>query len=167
MTRRRRRGPGRESGAWLKALVVVCWLVVALAHWQGAIAAGYETADVSRSTGVDVVADTDAVTGIDPNGSVHVNATDRLVTVSNRFGQSVTVTVALRSNSTDIGDLVVGGTTVGDSATVDLASGSDVVVEISIPDDASLVGREVRFDVRAQTTGLYTNASNRSVPVEG
>lgn len=157
---RRRSGP---DGRWSVALV--CWMLLALAFWQGALASGDTAGTVPRGSAVDVVDDASAVVGVDTNDSVRTNATDRLVTVSNRLGQRVTVTVQLRTGSTDVGDLVVDGSVAGDAATVGLDPGAAVDVAIRIPDDGDLVGRTVAVDVDAGSSGLWATVTNRSSTV--
>lgn len=157
----RARSPAPTHGAF----VVACWLVVALACWQGAAASGFTSADNSRPAGVDVVADDTGAHRLVVNDAVSVNATDRLVTVTNHLGREVTVVVALDADSRDVGDLVVDGASTGDSATFVLAAGDSERIFLDVPDDDSLDGRTVRFDVTADDTGFWVNASNRSVPV--
>ncbi|WP_323676167.1 hypothetical protein [Halorubellus sp. PRR65] len=145
--------------------VVACWLVVALAGWQGVVASGYTSGDAARHSDAAVTADDGAAHGLAVNDSVSVNASDRLVTVTNRLGREVTVTVALDPDSRDVGELVRDGASAGDTATFALAAGASEQVSIDVPDDGSLDGRDVVFDVTADDVGLWVNASNRSVPV--
>jgi len=145
-------------------VVVACWVVVALACWQGVVASGFTTGDATRPSNAAVVDDEVAAHALAVNSTVHVNATDRLVTVSNDLGRDVTVVVELRSESRDDGDLVLDNATTGDSATFTLAPGESKRVYIDVPDDSSLEGRDVLFDVTADDVGLRVNASNRSVP---
>lgn len=152
-------------GTGRSALVVACWLVVALAGWQGVVASGYTSGDASRSAAADVVGDDVAAHGLAVNDSVRINATDRLVTVTNDLGRDATIVVDLHSESTDVGDLVVDGATTGDTATFVLAAGESKDVLLDVPDDSALEGRTVHFDVTADDLGLWVNASNRSVPV--
>lgn len=158
MSRRPARG-----GRWTVALV--CWSLLVLACWQGALASSYTTGAVPRGSAVDVVGDSTAVVGVGTNASVRINETDRLVTVSSRFGRSVTVTVRLRAGSTDVGDLVVDGVVVGDAATFELGTLASTAVALRVPDDGSLVGRTVAFDVTVEATGLWGTVSNRNSTV--
>lgn len=146
-------------------VVVACWLVVALACWQGAAASGFTSAAASRPAGVAVVADDVGAHRLAVADAVGVNATDLLVTVTNDLGREVTVFVDLAATSRDVGDLVVDGASTGDSATFLLRPGESKRVFVDVPDDASLDGRDVRFDVTADDVGFRANASNRSVPV--
>lgn len=147
------------------ALVVACWLVVALAGWQGVVASGYTSGDATRGSTAAVVEDDVGAHGLALNDSVRVNATDRLVTVTNDLGREVTVVVDLDPDSQDVGELVVDGSSTGDTATFVLPAGDSKRVNIDVPDDSSLDGRDVVFDVTADDPGLWVNASNRSVPV--
>ncbi|PSQ16740.1 hypothetical protein BRD00_09960 [Halobacteriales archaeon QS_8_69_26] len=78
----------------------------------------------------------------------------------------MTVTVALRSNSTNLGDLVVDGTNHGNEVTFTLGESGTESVKLSVPDDDSLVGETVYFHVNASASGLDVSATDRSVPVE-
>lgn len=147
------------------ALVVACWLVIALVGWQGVVASGFTSADATRHSTAAVVSDDAGAHGLAVNDSVRVNATDRLVTVTNNLGREVTVVVDLDPDSQDVGDLVVDGSNTGDTATFVLPVGDSKRISIDVPDDSSLDGRDAVFDVTADDTGLWVNASNRSVPV--
>ena len=148
------------------AVVVAISLLAAAAG--GAVESGaFSTVDVDRSSSIDVASDPAGVLGVDVANSVAVNSTERLVNVTNRLGRATTVTVELRSASADRGDLVVGGRNEGDRVSTTLDRGESVRVDVSVPDDGSLVGESIRFDVRGSATGLRVSANDRSVPIEG
>lgn len=161
--RSRSRGPNRLPWAALAAVAVV----LAVAFGGGPAATAFTTSDVDRGSDVDVVSDPDAALGVDAAPNVHVNSTDPLVNATNRLDRDGTVTVALRGNSTDYADLVVDGTNEGDSVSLALAQAETATVSVAIPDDSSLDGKSVHFDVRASTPGLEAETNNRSVPIDG
>jgi uncharacterized protein with PhoU and TrkA domain len=160
---RRRRGGRRLP----KTLVVALALLVVVFGAGHTATSSFTAGDTQRGSGVDVVSDEAAVHALDVAAAVHVNATDPLVNVTNRLGRSVSVTVSLRSESTDVGELVVDGVAVGDSATFTLNDGGAETVRIDVPDDANLTDRTVYFDADASDTGLEVRAPNRSAPVNG
>ena len=163
--RRRSRSRGSRSPLW--SVVVVAITVLAVAAGGGVEAGAFSTADADRSSSIDVASDPAGVLGIDPAPSARVNATESLVSLTNRLGRSATVTVELRSASVDRGDLVVNGRTEGDRVSMTLGRGESVQIDVSVPDNSSLVGQSIRFDVRGSATGLRVSANDRSVPIEG
>ena len=162
----RRRSRSRRTGVPLWSVVVVAISVLAVAG-GGVEAGALSTAGVDRSASVDVTSDPDGVLGVDTAAPAQVNSTGPLVDVTNRIGQKATVTVELRSASTDRGDLVVDGRNEGDRASMTLDRGETAQVDVSVSDDSSLVGESIRFDVRASATGLRVSVNDRSVPIEG
>ncbi|WP_435066892.1 hypothetical protein [Haloplanus sp. C73] len=126
----------------------------------------FTTGDVDRSSAVDVVTDPEAALGVDSATAVHTNSTDPLVDTTNRLDRATTVTVSLRDNSTSYADLVVDGTNEGDSISLSLGRGDAARVSVVLPDDESLVGSTVRFDVSASASGLHVSATDRRVPIE-
>lgn len=165
----RRRRSRRRSGPPLARVVpVVLVAVVVVGLLVGPLASGATSAGaVGRGTGSNVTDDASGAHALDVAAAVHVNATDPLVNVTNRLGRTVTVTVELREDSTDVGDLVVDGTTRGNATSFTLSAGATETVELSIPDDSSLVGRTVYFHANASDPGLDVTATDRSAPVEG
>lgn len=159
MRRSRSRG-GRSVGTLVTGLVLV---LVLTGGWFGA--AAFTTGTAERSTAVDVAGDTAGALGIDRSAAVHTNATEPLVNVTNRLGRPVTVTVALRADSTSKGDLVVDGTTVGDQATVSLPRGATRRVDVAVADNSSIAGTSLAFDVVASAPGLRVRGENRTVPI--
>lgn len=133
----------------------------------GLEATAFTIAGVDRSSAIDVASDGEATLGINPAQNVHINSTETLVNTTNRLGRPVTVTVALRSESTSRGDLVVDGQNMGDQVSLSLARGETTDVQISIADNSSLAETSIHFDVRASASGINVAANNRSVPVKG
>lgn len=163
--RRSRRRSGRRS---TRVVVALLGAAVVAAFVGGPLASGATDAGaLGRGTGSNVTDDASGAHALDVATAVHVNATDPLVNVTNRLGRTVTVTVELRDDSTDVGDLVVDGTTRGNATSFTLSAGATETVEISIPDDGSLVGRTVYFHANASDPGLDVTATDRNAPVEG
>lgn len=129
--------------------------------------AAFTTAEIGRNSDVDVVTDPNAVLGIDTASNVHINSTETLVNTTNGFNQTVTVTVELRTSSTDRGDLVVNGENKGDQVSLSLSQDESANIQLAVPDDSSLVGKSAHFDIRASNSGLQVKAPNRSVPIKG
>lgn len=165
MRRRRSRGR-RPSTPWglVFGLAGVCLLLVGGA---GIESTAFDTAATPRGATADVTIDESGVHTLDAAQAVHTNATEPLVNVTNRLTRDVSVTVALRDDSTGTGDLVVEGVRQGDVATFTVRDGDERTVEIDVPDDGSLVGETVYFHVNATATGLDVRAPDRSAPVEG
>ena len=163
--RRRSRSRGPRHTLWIA--VVVALSVVAAAAGGGVEAEAFSTAAVDRPSSIDVTSDPEGTLGVDTAPSVHANSTDPLVNLSNHFGQTVTVTVELRSASADRGDLVMDGLNQGDRVSMTLGRGESAQIDVSVPDNSSLVGTSIRFDVRGAATGLRVSANDRSVPIDG
>lgn len=165
MSRRRSRRRGRRTG-WTKGLVVL--LVMGfVASMGGAHSAAFSTATTDRAASANVTTDESGAHTLDIAGSVHINATDPMVNVTNRLGDSVTITVTLTENSTAKGDLVVDGVNESDQASFSLSTGDTKRVELDVPDDSSLVGETVYFHVNASGGGIDVSAPDRSVPIDG
>lgn len=166
----RRRSRSRSRSGRSAALSVPVVLAVLLAAWTlaGPLASGATSAaEVGRNAGTNVTGDETGAHGLEVAPAVRVNETDPLVDVTNRLGRTVTVSVALRDDSTDVGDLVVGGTKRGNETSFTLSAGATETVAIAVPDDGSLVGRTVYFHANASDDGLTVSATDRSTPVEG
>jgi len=164
----RRRTRRRGSGPW-RALAVLVLLALAgfVAGAGGVDSAAFDSGHVARNTAVDVTIDETGIHALDTARAVHVDSTDPLVNVTNYLGQPVTVTVALRNDSTVIGDLVVGGVDENERASFSLGRDATETVSIRIANDSSLAGETVYFHANATATGLSVSAPDRSVPVEG
>ncbi|MFB6254908.1 MAG: hypothetical protein ABEI06_09885 [Halobacteriaceae archaeon] len=164
MNRRTRRNQSSLS-VWEYGSIIAIILIIIVGGWGGTLA--FTTGSADRHPAVDVVSDPNATLGIDTAPDVHINATETLVNVTNDLGQQVTITIKLRKDSTDRGDLVVNGHNEGDQVSISVAQGETIDVQISVPDDSSLVGKTVNFDINGSATGLQVIALNRSVPIKG
>lgn len=124
-------------------------------------AGSFTTSSASRGSSLDVVSDSEGSHTLDIAASVTVGQTNRLVTVTNNLGADVTVTVRLRSDSTEKGDLVVDGVTEGDEATFSLAADSSRSADINVTSDQTLDTERIYFDVRASSSGLTVESPDR------
>lgn len=148
------------------ALILSGLLVLLVVAGSGGLgAASFSTSDAPRSGSVDVVSDQTAALSLEVVSSVHINSTDPLVTVTNQMGQSITVTVELRDDSTHIGDLVLDGTRAGDTTTFTLAESNSQTVDISVENDTSLTSERVYFHVYGSAPGLEASAPDRNAEV--
>lgn len=162
-SRSRRRSAG-SGGRLVPALLVAALAVGAVGYPLGSTAS--DASEVPRGVDTNVTGDPDGAHALDAARAVHTNATGPLVNATNRLGVAVTVTVELRSDSTHLGDLVVDGTNYGDEVSFTLGEAGTETVELSVPDDDSLVGETVSFHVNASAAGLDVSATDRAVPVE-
>ena len=162
MRRRSRRGTNSSTLTCLCLVVAV----LALAFGGGLEATAFTTGLVDRQSAVDVVSDRDGALQIGTADHVRINSTTPLVNTTNRLGRSITLTITLRAETADRGDLVVDGVNYGDQVSLSLARAETANVDISVPDDKSLVGTDVRFDVRASASGIQISAADRRVPIE-
>jgi hypothetical protein len=147
VSRRRRRSTGSGGRRWVSLLVVA--LVVASLLAAGNAPTAFTTATTERGSAANVVGDADGLVGVDVAGSVAAGSEDRLVTVTNNFGESVTVSVSL-----DGAD----GTLSNAEAT--LAPGASLTTSVTVDCDAP--PDVVRFTVRVTTNGTLGAVSRSS-----
>lgn len=163
-SRRRPRSPRRS---WSKTLAVCGALVLVVVVVATTVpAASFTHGEASRSAAVSVASDGNAPLRIDTASAVTINDTSDMVNVTNGLGRGVTLTVSIRSDSTDEGDLVVDGTNYGDQVSVSLADDATETVRVSVPDNDSLTDEVLYFHVTASAQGLEVNANDRSVPID-
>lgn len=149
-----RRVPSRGSGRG-RARTLLAVLVVAVAATGVAVpAASFTTADVPRTTGVDVVDDANGLVGLEKAGSVRKNSRERLVTVTNNAGEPTSATVSLAPGSAD-GELYCGG---GDCTkqgpeTVVLTLSPGVSTDVEVEATGAPTGSIV-YDVTGDAGGL-------------
>lgn len=158
----RRRGRSRRRNRSTGALAAVALLLI------GSLvvpAGSFSTAGADRSAALNVVSDSEGSLGLDAAQSVTTGRTDRLVTVTNDLGTDVTVTVRLRSDSVERGDLVVDDATAGNETSFSLRAGDAQTVEIDVPSDATLDGERAYFHANASGTGLTVRAPDRYAPI--
>lgn len=162
MRRRSRRGPSRST------LTCLClaFAILALTFGGGLEATAFTTGSVDRKSAVDVVSDSDGALQIETADDVRINSTSPLVNTTNHLGQPITLTITLRSETADQGDLVIDGVNYGDRVSLSLTRSETATVDVSIPNDESLVGTDVRFDVRASASGIQVSAPDRRVAIK-
>jgi hypothetical protein len=163
VTRGRPRSP-RESRS---RLLTVCGAALLVVVVVGATlpAASFTQSGADRGSAVSVASDDNAVLRLDTASEVTINGTSDLVNVTNGLGQPVTLTVSIRSDSTDEGDLVVDGTNYGDEVSLSLGEGATETIRVDVPDDSTLTDEVLYFHVAASDPGLEVTANNRSVPI--
>jgi Tfp pilus assembly protein PilV len=164
------RGPRRRSrrrSGTRHPLVTACGvaLVALLVVGVSLPAASFTHGESPRGSAVDITSDENAALTLHTADAVYINDTSDLVAVTNHLGRDVTVTVTLRSDSTEKGDLVVDNTTVGNETSFTLAAGTQETVRIEIPDDSSLTDETVYFHVSVSESGLTADATDRSTPI--
>jgi hypothetical protein len=116
-----------------------------------------------RAGNTDVVTDDSGAVGLDVAGTVTQNETGRLVNVTDQVQGDISVTVALRENSTGEGDLVVDGTVVGNETSVSLIPGEERRIDVSVGGNAT---GDIDFDVTASGAGTTFEGLNRSTTIE-
>lgn len=164
------RGPRRRTRKRSRTrhpIITACGVlaVVVLVVGVSLPAASFTHGEVPRGTSVDVTSDENGALALNTAQAVSINDTSDLVGVTNHLGRGVTVTVTLRSDSTDKGALAVDGTTDGNETSFTLASGGQETVRIEIPDDSSLTDDAVYFHVTVSGPGLTAAARDRSSPI--
>lgn len=166
------RGPRRRTRARTRSHGLITYtfgflLVGALVVGASLPSASFSRGEAPRGANIDVVGDENAVLALDTAQEVRINRTSDLTNVTNRFGRDVAITVTLRNDSTDIGDLVVDGVSYGNEVSFTLAQDGTETIRITVSDDSSLTDETVSFHVEASAPGLTSNAPDREVPVNG
>lgn len=160
------RVPSRDGGGSRgRGVLVVLVVVVALAG-IAVPAASFTTADVPRSANVAVANDQDGVLGLDKVANVQQNNVERLVTVTNNFGEGVDMTVALLQNDGDLYYDTDGDGTpenVGDSVTVSLVAGASADVYVEATDNPNT---QLPYEVTGGT-GDASFSLQRSATIQG
>lgn len=160
---RRRRSRSRSGDL----LTVLCGVLVVTVLVAGASlpTESFSSGELPRNSNVDVTTDVNAAHTLDAAQAVSINDTSHLVNVTNHLGRSVTITVAIRSDSTHIGDLVVDGVEYGNETSFELGRDGTENVLIRIPDDSSLTDETVYYHVNAAAPGLTVTARDRGSQV--
>lgn len=155
MARRYRRPGG--GGAGSPRLLAVALVVAVLA--MAAPAGSFTLGELSRASGSNVVDDIDGTLGLDVAASVQKKTIDRLVTVTNSLGVTVSVTVTVTNDNRH--DLYLNGTNHGSQVTFTLADGASQQVDV----EAHPSQNQVVFDVTATATSVDVIANGRSASV--
>lgn len=137
-------------------------IVLALAVLATAVpAASFTLGTHPRPASSNVVDDIDGTLGLDVATSVRQKRVQRLVTVTNRLGVSVSVTVAVTNSNQHV--LYLDGVEQGTQATFTLADGASQQVDVEAHSSEDFVV----FDVTASAADVTVNANGRSVEVTG
>jgi hypothetical protein len=153
MRRRSRTRSRRGSGLPISRLAIFLLVIGVVVSGATLIpSTSFTSQSAERSAQLGVVADEQAVVGLDINEEIRPGDRRHLLTVSNQFDRPATVRVTLRDTSD--GTLYVNGRYAGNQATVQLAeSGQRATQEIEIRIDGFLFGsRPGELQVDAQTT---------------
>lgn len=114
---------------------------------------------MSRQTNLNLAQDIDGPVSLDKQSSVKAKGNFReLVTITNNFGQTITVTVSLQDPSE--GTLSAGGQQ-GNEVRFDLASGNSETVDIDVNENIA-DGEKIYYDVTATSSGIDARLNGRS-----
>lgn len=163
-SRGRRRTPTTVRVLSIALLVTV--LVVGLLFGAvGAPTGAFEIGTTDRLASIDVVSDSSGLQRLDVTTALESGSENCLLTVTNQFGQDLTVTVSLREGSTGYGTLNVSidGES-GDAVEFPLAAGATRTVDMAV--DSGTAENTTRFDVTADGTGIDASLPNRHAPIE-
>jgi hypothetical protein len=135
----------------------------------GAPGAAFDAGDVDRAESADVVSDPDGAVALNVTTALQEGTSGQcLVRVTNDLGTDVTVTVSLRDDSTDLGDLQHSndllGPESGEAVEFSLAAGSTSTVEMNT--NGSTAGNVTYFHVEVSASGLSGTLRNRSAPIQ-
>ena len=151
---RRRRGRTRGDGISRRKLLVGLGGVAAtggLVSRYGSDA--FTSASVPRGASADVVTDAGGVVSLDTSDSVQRNQVATLVGVTNNRSLTFTATVSLVDRAST--DLYLNGTNVGNTATFDVAAGTQQYVEAETTLQG---GSSFSYDVAAAGTAFSFSA---------
>jgi hypothetical protein len=152
-----RRVPVRKSRrGWSRTLLLVAALAVAAAG-VAVPAASYATADVPRSSGMNVADDGNGLVGLEKATTVGNSNRELLVTVTNNFDEETTVTVSL----VDGGGTLYYGSQAGQSVAFTLNPGSQAQVDVEASSNGLL-----DYEVSSSADGT-TFELQRAVKVRG
>jgi hypothetical protein len=133
------------------AVLVLC-VLLALTATLSTGPDAFTTATVDRGTAIPVGDDATGVLGIDTSASVSAGAATRLVTVTNRFDQSLATTVTLDTS---------GGSLENAHATLD--PGESLTTTVTV--DCASPPAAVSFTVTARAGGQVSTTLSRAVAV--
>ena len=162
--RRRSRSRRRSGRPWLSVVVVSVTSLLLLTAMPPS--ASFDTGSAERSTGIPVVSDADAVHALSNHSAMNTGETCKLVTVTNRFDQSVTVTVTLRKDSEKYGNLTLGNGREGNQTSFSLASGAEQKVGLETDDNSAYDGDRVYYHANATTDGVHVVATDRHSTID-
>lgn len=149
--RRRRRRSQRRGSRWPSRRTLTVVLVLIITAGTVITSSAVQTGSLRRSISTDLVTDSNARLGINRPPFICTNrgTGSTLVTITNRFARSVTVTVTVQGDSTPI--------------TFTLASGASRAVSYAV--SPSYKNPTVTYGIVAAATGLRVSAPNRQTTV--
>lgn len=157
--RRRRRSRRRSGGPWqLVSVVVVASLLVLTLMPPSA---SFDTGSASSANAIPVVDDEAAIHALSNHSAMKTGETCKLVTVTNNFDRSVSVTVSLRDDSTKYGNLTLGNGREGNETTFTLGAGAGETVGLETDNVSSYDGDDVYFHANATGDAVDVVAMNR------
>lgn len=165
MSRRRSRSRTRTGSRW-RVLTIALIATVLVLGSIGPPTIAFEAGTADRSSSIGVVDDLDGAHGLNVTSELEEGSENCLVDVTNRLGQSVTVTVSLRDDSTEHGTLnvsLVDESNSGDTVQFDLADGDTQTVKMDV--GTGMAGNTTYFHVNASGSGVYAETKNRSAPI--
>lgn len=157
--RRRRRSRRRSGRTWqlVFAVAVVSLIAFTLTPPSASFSAGTDTSAV----GVLVVGDESAIHALSNHSAMKTGETCKLVTVTNNFERTVTVTVSLREGSEAYGNLTLGNGRLGNETSFSLGAGVSETVGLEIKNDTTYDGDDVYFHANASGDGVDVVATDR------
>ena len=164
MARRRRRTTRRSGGrSWLPTFLVLC-AAFGIVLGLNVPADSFTSVSLSRGTAADVVGDDSGVIGIQQGGA-GTGTTGQLVSLTNRFGGSATVTVRLTGSAADDGTLYVSGVNYGDAATLSgVPENGSRDVDLALQCDDGLVGGNFSYEIEVDSTSATGTAPRTATP---
>lgn len=157
-----RRRPRARSARTIPTVLVIAMLLFGVSVLP---ATSYSTAAVDRGASMGVADDPDAALGLVIADNVSIDTREQLVTVTNRLGEDVTVTVSLADGSTSKGTLAVDGGETGDTVSFALATGASQQVDVDVANESAYVGDSLVFHVQADGTTIDATADDRQTEI--
>lgn len=161
---RRSRTRRRSSGRTSRLVVAAC--VGLLLLGAGTSVGSFSTGQIGTSATSDVVDDPVATLALDNHSAMQTGETCKLADVTNNFDQDVTVTVSLRDDSTQYGNLTLGNGREGDTVEFVLAAGAEERVGMEIDDNSAYDGDDVFYHVNATGSSIGVAATDRHSTID-
>lgn len=162
--RRRRRSRRRSGTPW--QIVIALAIASTFALTFAPPSASFTTGGDSSATDVPVAQDADAIHALSNHSAMQTGETCKLVTITNHFERSTTVTVSLRADSRAYGNLTLGNGPLGNEATFSLAAGTSETVGLETDNDSGYDGDDVYFHANATGDGVGVVATDRHSSID-
>lgn len=157
MSHSRRRNKHSRFRAIIKSLLVIVFVLVLFLSVNPT--ALVTSGEMSRQTNLNLAQDINGPVSLDKQSTVKAKGGYReLLTITNNFGQTITVTVSLQDPSE--GTLSAGGQQ-GNEVIFDLTSGDSETVDIDVNDNIA-DGEKIYYNVRATSSGIDARMNGRS-----